>query len=168
MPDWRVRGDAGTEQGGDVRKRKLRGNLERVVLVHNDLRGVAPVRRSLLVFLGSVVREDEMDFAVLLQACLAARAHPAGIHETADCGQLADFELLHLESDACHASDYFVAWDHGINRATPLVSCLMDVRVADSTVKDFDQHIVRTWIAPLKAEWFESRRRTFGCISTCR
>src|SRR2546422_2797673 len=95
MPDWRVRGDAGTEQGGDVRKRKLRGNLERVVLVHNDLRGVSTVRRSLLVFLGSVVREDEMNFAVLLQACLAARAHPAGIHETADSGKLADFEALH-------------------------------------------------------------------------
>src|SRR3989442_6945311 len=108
-----------------------------------------------------------MDFAVLLQACLAARAHPAGIQETADCGKLTCFEALHLGSDACHASDNFVAGDHGINRATPLVSCLMDVRVADSAVKDFDQHIVRTWFAPLQVEWFENRGRTFGCVSAC-
>src|SRR2546427_5004741 len=168
MPDWRVSGDAGTEQGCDVRKRKLRGNLERVVLVHNDLGGVSTVRRSLLVFLGSVVREDEMNFAVLLQAFLAARAHPAGIHKTADCGKLTCFEALHLGSDACHASDNFVAGDHGKDRAAPLVSCLMDIRVTDSTVKDFDQHIARTWVAPLKVERFENRGRTFGCISACR
>src|SRR2546428_12604571 len=109
-----------------------------------------------------------MTSTVLLQACLAARAHPAGIHETADSGQLTDLESLNRGSDSRHASDNFVAGDHGINRATPLVPCLMDVRVADSTVENLDQHIVRTWIAPLKAEWFESRRRTFGCISTCR
>src|SRR2546425_2800137 len=139
MPDWRVRGDAGTEQGGDVRKRKLRGDLERVIFIHDNLRRVATVRRSLLVLLGSVVREDEMNFAVLLQACLATRAHPAGIHETADSGKLADFEPFHLGSDACHAPDNFVAGDHGKNRATPLVPRLMNVRVTDSTVKDFDQ-----------------------------
>src|SRR5438445_4691910 len=103
-----------------------------------------------------------MNFAVLLQACLTARAHSAGIHETADSGKLADFEAFHLGSDACHASDNFVAWDHGINRAAPLVSRLMDVRVADAAVENFDQHIVWTWFAPLKAEWFENRRRTFG------
>src|SRR2546426_4463719 len=44
MPERRIRGDAGAEQRGDVRKRKLRGNLERVVLVHDDLRGVPAVR----------------------------------------------------------------------------------------------------------------------------
>src|SRR5213594_158364 len=37
MPERRVRGDPGAEKRGDVRKRKLRGNLERVVLVHYDL-----------------------------------------------------------------------------------------------------------------------------------
>src|SRR5207302_9714486 len=37
MPERRVRGDPGAEQGGDVGKRQLRGDLERVVLVHNDL-----------------------------------------------------------------------------------------------------------------------------------
>src|SRR2546426_12118503 len=109
-----------------------------------------------------------MNFAVLLQACLAARAHSAGINETADSGKLADFESLHLGSDACHASDNFVAGDHGKNRATPLVSCLMNVRVTDSAVENFDQHIVGTRFAPLKVEWFENRRRTLGCVSTCR
>src|SRR5712692_2859336 len=109
-----------------------------------------------------------MDFAVLLQACLAARAHPAGIHETADCGKLTCFEALHLGSDACHASDNFVAGDHGINRAAPLVSCLMDVRVADSTVENLDEHIMGPRFTPLKVERFENRRRTFGYVSTCR
>src|SRR5437879_1687321 len=168
MPERRVRCDPGAEKRSDVRKRKLRGDLERVLLVHDDLRRVAPVRRSLLVILGSVVREDEMYFAVLFQACLAARALSTGIHETADSGELADFESFHLGSDAFHASDNFVAGDHGENRAPPFVPRLMNVGVTDAAVEDFDQHIVWTWIAPLKGEWFENRRRTFGCISTCR
>src|SRR5437879_7878851 len=167
MPERRVRCDPGAEKRSDVRKRKLRGDLERVLLVHDDLRRVAPVRRSLLVFLGSVVREDEMNFAVLLQACLAARALSTGIHETADSGELADFEAFHLGSDAFHASDNFVAGDHGENRAAPFVPRLMDVRVADSAVENFDEYIVWTWIAPLKVERFENRCRTFGCVSAC-
>src|SRR5437667_9220690 len=109
-----------------------------------------------------------MNFAVLFQACLAARAHSAGIHETADSGKLPDFESFHPGPDACHASDNFVAWDHWENRATPLIPRLMDVRVADPAVKDFNQHIVWTWIAPFKVERFENRCRTFGCVSTCR
>src|SRR5437867_4705897 len=157
MSERRVRGDPGAEQGGDVRKRKLRGNLERVVLVHNDLRGVSTIRRSLLVFLGSVVREDEMILTVLLQACLAARAHPAGIHETADSGQLTDLESLNRGSDSRHASDNFMSRDHGENRTAPLVPRLMDVGVTDSAVEDFNEHIVGTWFAPRKCERFEPR-----------
>src|SRR3989442_10879029 len=109
-----------------------------------------------------------MTFTVLLQAFLAARAHPAGIHETAYSGKITDLESLNRGSDACDTSNNFVAGDHGENRAAPLVSCLMDIRVADSTVKDFDQHIARTWFAPLKVERFENRGRTFGCIYACR
>src|SRR2546422_245879 len=168
MPERRVRRDPSAEQGSDVGKRKLRGNLERVIFIHDDLRRVAAVRRSLHVFLGSVVREDEMNFAVLLQACLTALAHSAGIHETADTGQLTDFEAFHLGSDACHAPDNFVAGDHGINRAAPLVPRLMNVRVTDAAVEDFDQYIVWTRITPLKVEWFKNGCRTFGCVSTCR
>src|SRR2546422_468471 len=168
MPERRVRGDAGAEQGGDVRKRKFGGDLERVIFIHNDLRRVSAVRRSLLVLLGSVVCPGDMCHTVLLQAFLAALADSTGIHYCADAGQLADSESFYRGSDACHASDNFVAGDHGKNRATPLVPRLMDVRVADAAVEDFDQHIVWAWFAPLKAEWFENRRRTFGCVSTCR
>src|SRR2546427_1392516 len=141
MPDWRVRGDAGTEQGGDVRKRKLRGDLERVIFIHDNLRRVATVRRSLLVLLGSVVREDEMNFAVLLQACLAARAHSAGIHETADSGKLADFEPFHLGSDACHAPDNFVAGDHGDRKSTRLNSSHSQISYAVFCLKKKKKNI---------------------------
>src|SRR3989442_6325347 len=144
MPDWRVRGDAGTEQGGDVRKRELRGDLERVIFIHDDLRRVAAVRRSLLVLLGSVVCPGYLFRAVLLQAFLAALADSTGIHYCANAGEFADFESLHLGPDACYATDNFVAGDHRKNRATPLVPCLMNVRVTDAAVENFDQHIVWT------------------------
>src|SRR5213594_3604543 len=138
MPERRVCRDPGAEEGSDVCQRKLRGDLERVMLIYDDLRGVPAVRRSLLVLLGSVVREDEMNFAVLLQVLFAARAPPAGIHETADSCKITHFESFHLGPHARHASDNLVSGDHGENGATPLVSCLMDVRVTDAAVKNFD------------------------------
>jgi hypothetical protein len=95
-----------------------------------------------------------MIFAVLLQALLATITGSAGVYETTDSGQLTDFETFHLGSDACHASDNFMPGDHGKNCAAPLVPRLMDVRVADSAVKDFDEHIVWPWFAPLKVERF--------------
>jgi hypothetical protein len=95
-----------------------------------------------------------MIFTVLLQAFFAALAKSAGIHETADSSKLTGFESFHLGSDACYAPDNFMSGDHRENCAAPLVPCLMDVRVADSTVKDFDEHIVWTWFAPLKVERF--------------
>src|SRR5207247_8027379 len=57
MPERRVGGDAGTEKGGDVRERKLRGTLERVALVRDDLRWVADARRRVLVLRRSVARD---------------------------------------------------------------------------------------------------------------
>src|SRR5437867_1729395 len=138
------------------------------MLIYDDLRGVPAVRRSLLVLLGSVVREVEMNFAVLLQVLSPARAPPTLIHETADSCKTTHFESFHLAPHARHAPDNFVSGDHGEDGATPLVSCLMDVRVTDAAVKNFDEHILWTWFAPLKGEWLESRGRAFGCVSTCR
>src|SRR5437879_11593774 len=127
MPERRVGGDAGTEKGSDIRKRKVRGNLERVLLIHDDLRGVPAVRRGHPVLLESVIRPGGMFRTVLLQAFLTALTDPTGIHNGADPGQGAHFESLHLGSDACHAPDYFMAWDHREYRAAPLVPRLMDV-----------------------------------------
>src|SRR5713101_10013012 len=165
MSERRVGGDAGAEQGGDIRKRKVRGDLERVMLIHDDLRGVPAVRRSLLVLLGSVVCPGDMLRTVLLQTFLATPADTTGIHHCADASQLAHVQSLYRGSDACHAPDYFMAWDHRENRAAPLVPHLMDVGVADSAVHDFDEHVVRTQVASLEVEWFENRRWAFACVS---
>src|SRR5207244_5523805 len=168
MPERRVGGDAGAEQGGDVRERKVRGDLERVVLIHDDGRGVPSVCRSLPVLLESVIRPGGIFRTVLLQAFLTALTDPTGIHYGADPGQGAHFESLHLGSDACHAPDNFMAWDHREYRAAPLVPRLMDVGVADSAVQDFDEHVVRTRFTSLEVEWFDSRRRAFACVFACR
>src|SRR5213080_1165580 len=148
MPERRVGGDTGAAQGSRGGEWKLRGNLEGVILVHDHVRRIPTVRRRLLVFLCSVVSEDEMIFAILLQAYFAACAHPAGIDETADASKFVDLESLHLGSDPRHASDDFMAGDHGEYRAVPLIPCLMDVGVADSTVKNLNEQIIRTWAAP--------------------
>ena len=69
--------------------------------------------------------------------------------------KLADVESRYRGTDACHAPDYFMAWDHRENRTAPLVSRLMDVGVADSAVHNFDEYVVRTQVASLEVERFE-------------
>jgi hypothetical protein len=64
-----------------------------------------------------------------------------------------------------------LAFSTGIHKtadAGQLVPCLMDVRVADSTVQDFDEHIVGTRVASLKGEGFERSGRAPGYVSACR
>src|SRR5437879_12917938 len=103
MPERRVRGDAGAEQGGDVRKRKCGGELERVIFIHNDLRRVSGVRRSLLVLLASVVCPGDMCHTVLLQAFLAALADSTEIHYCACLGQPPDSATFYSLTEARHA-----------------------------------------------------------------
>src|SRR4029077_8416061 len=159
MPERRVGGDAGAEQGGHIRKRKIWGDLERVLLIHDVVGEVSAVRRGLPVLLEPVIRPGGMFRTVLLQAFLTALTDTTGIHHGADAGQLADVESRYRGSDACHAPDDFMAGDHGEHRTAPLVSRLMDVGVADSAVQNFDEHVVRTQVASLEVEWFERRRR---------
>src|SRR5207247_6115141 len=70
MPEWRVRGDAGAEQRGDVRERETGGDLERVVLVHYDLRGAPAGRRRRLVLLRCTVCPASMNFTLLASTCV--------------------------------------------------------------------------------------------------
>lgn len=69
---------------------------------------------------------------------------------------------------ACHASDDLLSGKPGKQVATPLVPGLTEIRVTDSTVEEFDEEVMRTWLASIKGERLKRSRETLGPISTCR
>ena len=60
--------------------------------------------------------------------------------------------LVDLIAGFDHAADDFVSRHHGINRAAPFVSGLMDIGMADATIEDVDLYIVGLDVPALKAE----------------
>jgi hypothetical protein len=71
-----------------------------------------------------------------------------GINKAAYGGQLTRFEFGDGGTDLGHATDDFVAgnaWVNGLHEAAPLVARIVEVRVANAAVEDFDLHIAWRW-----------------------
>jgi hypothetical protein len=77
----------------------------------------------------------------LLESAAARTALPAGIDKASDAGGLANMEGRHGGTYLLHRSHNFMTGDQGEQGATPLVSYLMEIRMADAAIPDLNEHI---------------------------
>ena len=101
----------------------------------------------------------------MLFATLAGSAVTAGVDDDADRCDVSDLKLFGRVSSSGHPADNLVSGDHGIDRVAPLVAGHVQVRMADSAVKNFNDDFSGTGLAA--AESVGSQRR-FGverCIT---
>jgi hypothetical protein len=128
-----VERDAGTEQRrGDVELDAFR-DAQHVVLVDDDLRGVAAVGGLAVVLLRVVGLHLALE-AVLLLAGPAVLALAAGVDEAADADGVAHGVAGHVVADRGDDAGDLVAGDHRVDALAPFVAGLVDVGVADSGV----------------------------------
>ena len=59
---------------------------------------------------------------------------PTGIDKASDANQFAGLEFCDLVARFDYAADDFVSRHHRVNRASPFVSGLMDIGMADATI----------------------------------
>src|SRR6185436_16401022 len=111
--------------------------------VNDHLIRIPAKRRRLAVHLRTVVAKYEMFLAELLLAFLAARANTTGIDKASNADEIPNLESIHLRSGACDTAGDLVTGHHRVRGVSPFVTRLMNVRVTDSAIKDFDQKIVR-------------------------
>ncbi len=106
--------------------------------------------------------------AELLETGLTLVAAAVGVNQAADCSKVAGLELGDGRADVGDTADDLMsgnAWIDSRYRA-PLVTDLVEVRVADTTEKDFDLNVVFARIAPRdrggRKRRFRTRRAAFA------
>ena len=98
----------------------------------------------------------------------AVVANTAGIDKAPDGRDIAFLKLFHVIAHGHHAAHDFVAGNAGINGGhdvLPLVTHLVQIRMAHATVENFDLYILRTRGAPPnrnRAEFSGRARRRVG------
>jgi len=105
--------------------------------------------------------------AELLKAGLALAAVAVGVNQTADCSKVARLELGDCGTDLGDTTDNLMSGNAWIDsgHATPLVTDLMEIRVANTAKKYFDLNVVFARIAPGDRHGCKWRFRTRSRVS---
>ncbi|NKF54611.1 hypothetical protein GO296_02692 [Ralstonia solanacearum] len=103
----------------------------------------------------SVVGEDRSRLAVLFIAREARVAVLARIDHASDANRVPHLKAGDFATDPRDASDDFVTRHDRVVRIPAMVLCDVEVCVADAAVEYVQNDIVRTWLPPLKAQWYE-------------
>jgi hypothetical protein len=78
--------------------------------------------------------------AVVLTVCLAVFTLSAGINKSSNSNTITDRELLHRIANCGDLTQDLVTWNHWKYALEPLVSGLMNVRVAYAREQNLDGH----------------------------
>src|SRR5438270_11824655 len=103
------------------------------------------------------VRQHHANLAVLLEAAPTVAAMATGVHHDPNSGEITALESRDLIPHCGDAADDFVTRNYRVDRLAPLVTCHMDVRVANAAIQNVDLDIVRPELAPLSREWRQRR-----------
>ena len=118
-------------------------HLQDVVLVDDDLRGVPAVGGRLRVTLQAVVREDSPLQAELLLPFPAHLALAARVDEATHSDAVADLVLLHERPHPRDAAHDLVAGHHRVPGGMPLVTNVVEIRMADTAELDLDELVAQ-------------------------
>ncbi len=118
----RVGGDAGAQQRRRRRQVDLGTDLQREVLVDDDLVRVAAGGGPAGLILDAAIGVGEPAFAVLLKVLAAGLALAAGGDQAADPGVIADGEAVDLGADLADTANDLVAGDERVDGPAPLVA----------------------------------------------
>ena len=138
---------------------------DKVVFDDNTVR-IAAIGDSSEVHVWRVVGEGHMR-AELLETGLTLVAVAVGVNQAADCSKVAGLEVGDCGADVGDTANDLVSRNAWIDSGhhTPLVTDLVEVRVTDTTEKDFDLNVVFAWIAPRDHGGRKLRFRTRSSVS---
>src|SRR6202035_4179675 len=106
--------------------------------------GIATVCDASQMLVGEVICQRHVR-AELLKARLALGTGSVGIDHAAYGGQVSGFETGHRRADPGHTADDLMAGDTRVYRrhdVVPLITDLVEIRVADSAEQDLDLYVV--------------------------
>src|SRR5262245_21439337 len=92
----------------------------------------------------------------MLVAHLARRALPARVDQAADGRDIAHFEFGDCRARMCHAAHDLVPRYNRKLREAPVVTGVMDVRVADPAVRQLEDDVLRSGVTALEGKGRET------------
>jgi hypothetical protein len=119
------------------------------LLFDDNTVGIAAIGDASKVHVWSVVSEGHVR-TELLETGLTLVAVAVGVNQAPDCSKVAGLKLGHCRAYVSNTADDLMsgnAWIDSGHRA-PLVTDLVEVRVTDTTEKNFDLNVVFAGIAP--------------------
>ena len=107
--------------------------------------------------------------AVLLKTVLTLGAVAVGVNQAADCSNIAGLNLSDCGADLGDTTDNLMSWNAWLDSGhrAPLVTNLVEVRVADTAEKDFDLNVTFARITPRDRRGCKWRFRTRSRVSLC-
>lgn len=156
VPHGRVDSDTSAQEWCSRSKGHALAKLQSVVGITNDVSRVATVgrltvvlafsavARAVLVGESTIVSASHAFSAIVLFTILAHVAATARVNENTDTSMVANLEFGDIFADSHHNTSDFVTWDHGEDSGTPLLAGLMDIRVANASVRSLNMNIVIT------------------------
>src|SRR5437879_6495235 len=100
----------------------------------------------------AVIREGGKRQAILFESRPAVLTGAARITQAPHSAQVTGPELGHAGTDSGDAAHNFMARHTGVNRVVPFIPGLMQVRVADPAVENFDFEIEWAGFTPGNAQ----------------
>jgi hypothetical protein len=136
------------------------------VLFDDNSVGIAAIGDASKVHVRRVIGEGHVR-AELLETGLALVAVTVGVNQAADCSKVAGLELGDCGADLGDTADDLMSGNAWIDSGypAPLVTDLVEVRVADTAEKDFDLNVVFARIASRDRGGGKRRFRTRSSIS---
>jgi len=118
--------------------------MEDEFLIDNNTLRVAAVGDSAQMLVGKVVGQRDVG-TELLQSDFAFRARSVRVDEAADGRKISGLEFGDRRTHLRHAADNFMAGNagiHGGHEATPLITGLVEIGMADAAIQDVDLHVL--------------------------
>jgi hypothetical protein len=136
------------------------------VLFDDNTVGMAAISDTSKVHVWRVVGESHV-WSELLETGLAVATVAVGVNQTANCSKVAWLELGDCGADLGDTTDDLMSGNAWIDSGhpAPLVTDLVQVRVADTTEKYFDLNVVLARITPGDHRWCNWRARTGSRVS---
>jgi hypothetical protein len=155
----RVGRDAGAEERSDGGEGQPVRDAQRERFVHDDALGVAAVGDASGVCVRAVIREHWKALAELFESLCATGARATRADHAADAGQVTLAKPRDGAADADNLPDDLVPGDAGVDRVLPLVTGLVQIRMADAAIQNLNVNVARTHSTPFDRERLQVRGR---------
>ena len=94
------------------------------------------------MFILTIISSSHSIFTILLKTIFTRFTFLAGIHHTSNSNKITFLKVFYVCANFYHTTNDFMAWYYGIFTITPIISNLMYIAMTNSTIIDFDLHII--------------------------